>query len=414
MKRITSFLFVFLFVSSILYAQSDFRSGYIIMNNNDTIHGLIDYKGSLTNSKKCTFKVSDNAEKQVFTPNDIKSYRYTDSKFYISRSLKSNDEEKQIFVEYLIDGIVDMFYYRDAEGNHYLTENEAGELFELPNKEAEFIKNGNKYRRNSKMYIGMLRAVFKDSPKIARKIENIGLNHKSIIKVTNDYHNEVCPGEECIIYEKNLPNVNRSFGFIIGINAISISDNGNFDDDLYFMRKNEFETIIYPSVGFYYKVNLPFENEKLHFQYEATFSQFKLKSKSNFNYNPILISNINNNISLTLNSFNNDFIFKHQFHGKKIKQTLGFGGFLNYFFKSDYKRVENKKYSWKNENTIEESSENPFSKLDFGFSLGFGFITRTNKQKEISANFRFKKGLGYMKSLNSNYLTFSIGYQLGK
>ena len=79
---------ILVFLSIIrLNAQSDFRNGYIIDNNNDTIHGLIDYKGNHANAKKCIFKKDNNSQNQIFTPEEIKGYRFTDSKYYVSKSV---------------------------------------------------------------------------------------------------------------------------------------------------------------------------------------------------------------------------------------------------------------------------------------------------------------------------------------
>jgi biotin synthase-related radical SAM superfamily protein len=42
-------------------------------------------------------------------------------------------------LEYLINGIVDIYYYRDDNGEHYLVDNGSGDLLELKNEEKEII-----------------------------------------------------------------------------------------------------------------------------------------------------------------------------------------------------------------------------------------------------------------------------------
>ena len=86
---------IIIFLSIIrLNAQSDFRNGYIIENDNDTIIGLIDYKGSKANAKKCIFIKDINSENQIFTPEEIKGYRFTNSKYYISKFVNTENEKK--------------------------------------------------------------------------------------------------------------------------------------------------------------------------------------------------------------------------------------------------------------------------------------------------------------------------------
>ena len=200
-----------------VFSQADFRNGYVVKNNNDTLHGLLDYKGNKANAKKCIFKADAHAEKQEFAPEDIKAYRFIDSKYYISRSIKARDQEELVFLEFLINGTVDIFYYRDElSGEHYLIENSDGQLFELKNEEKELIVRDVITVRESKEYIGVLKYTFKESPVISKQVENMSLNHKSLIDITHAYHNEVCINEECIIYEKKLPGHKVKFGLLIG------------------------------------------------------------------------------------------------------------------------------------------------------------------------------------------------------
>jgi hypothetical protein len=101
-------------------AQSDFRPGYIVNNNGDTLTGLIDYKGNQANARKCIFKLSNDASEEKFTPDDIKAYRFIDSKYYVSKKVMTEDStETQLFLEYLIDGIVDIYYYLSPSGDNY-------------------------------------------------------------------------------------------------------------------------------------------------------------------------------------------------------------------------------------------------------------------------------------------------------
>ena len=109
--RMKLFVLVFLhffFIKS--YSQSDFRNAYVITNENDTIKGFIDYKGNNSNARKCLFRKKEDGEILEFSPEQIKSYRFLNGKYYVSKSIQNKDKIESKFLEYLIDGIVDIYY----------------------------------------------------------------------------------------------------------------------------------------------------------------------------------------------------------------------------------------------------------------------------------------------------------------
>ena len=86
-------------VSIQLSGQNNFRPGYYITWENDTIFGLIDYRGEVKNSGFCLFKKDETSEPKRFEPSEIQAYRFTDSKYYISRTIHLKEQEKQVFLE---------------------------------------------------------------------------------------------------------------------------------------------------------------------------------------------------------------------------------------------------------------------------------------------------------------------------
>jgi hypothetical protein len=98
--RIRLFISVlFISIVQILNAQSDFKPGYIITLQNDTVYGKIDNRGELLMAQVCIFK-SLQGEKHDYTPSEIKAFRITDEKYYIAKLLNGN----MVFLEFLIKG----------------------------------------------------------------------------------------------------------------------------------------------------------------------------------------------------------------------------------------------------------------------------------------------------------------------
>lgn len=214
-------------VLSQVFSQSIFKEGYIITNENDTIYGSICYNNSKKASFECLFKKNnDSSDEVTYTPDDIAAYRFLAGKYYVSMKLHPDDTSK-VFLEYLIDGIVDLFFYEDKTGGHYLIQKEGAGLNELRNELKETYRNGEKYAYETKEYIGLLKINFGDSPDFIKKSENVGLYHNDLIKIAKDYHNAVCEDRECIVFAKEKSKLQYEFGLFTGITFSKISFTGN-------------------------------------------------------------------------------------------------------------------------------------------------------------------------------------------
>jgi len=306
-------------------AQNDFRKGYIITNNNDTLYGFIDYRGNASNAHECIYKPDLQAEKLNYTPVDIKGYRFTDSKFYVSRYINTGEKEEHIFLEFLINGIVNVYYYRDFKREHYLIEKDKGQFLNLKDEPKEVTVGSTMYIRESKKFRGILKYLLNDSPKIGSEIDNTELNHKSLIKLVNDYHYQVCNDRSCIIYERKPTKIKIGFGPLLGYNTEILSAHNSTFDDLYYFKNSNFSVATYPSFGFFFKVNIPYFNEHLFFQYEGTFSKSLSKS-----VNPVnLYDNLYASFSINRQAYNQSFMLRYEFTGNKIRPVFQIGFFDN-------------------------------------------------------------------------------------
>jgi hypothetical protein len=81
------FFVIFIFTTFLLQAQTDFRPGYVIKTEGDTLWGSVDYRGSELMSSVCTFRNDKDGSVQKFTPNQIVAYRLKDSKYYVSETI---------------------------------------------------------------------------------------------------------------------------------------------------------------------------------------------------------------------------------------------------------------------------------------------------------------------------------------
>lgn len=186
-------------------AQHNYRSGYIITLEQDTLHGEIDFRTDKMNAQRCVFKSGDNANPVTYLPFEIAGYRFTDDgKFYVSRMIKLDGSEVEIpvFLEYLLQGIKSLYYYESENHTLYFIQ-ESDRLVTLDAPELEKMKEeGLIVNGRTDRYVPALQYVFRDCPELATKVKKTPFSHIGLIEITREYHNAVCKSnEECIEFE---------------------------------------------------------------------------------------------------------------------------------------------------------------------------------------------------------------------
>ena len=211
------------------FAQSDFRPGYVLISEFDTIFGEIDNQDYHMNSNFCDFRAFNSNEITRYYPKDIHGYRFLDGKYYISRETPVPDGSvKKVFLEYLIKGELNIYFYQDTEKNNiYYAEKDTSALVELVYyktninytdqrfTEAEkryqgSVMNYNTsgfYEYENKKFQGILAYLTYDEPRLKQQIQNIKEpSHNELIKLAKNYHELTCPDEDCTVFEKRKRN----------------------------------------------------------------------------------------------------------------------------------------------------------------------------------------------------------------
>lgn len=411
MKKIAIYLVIFSWNIGSLSAQNDFRKGYIIKNNNDSIFGLIDYRGNKSNANKCIFKKNEKDNKQEYAPSEIKAYRFLDSKYYVTKTINVNGLSKAVFLEYLINGIVDIYYYRDDMDEHYLVDSGDGNLYPLKNELKEVYVNDQKYVRKSKEYLGVLKYVFNKCPEVAKEADFVQLDHKSLINIAHKYHERVCSGQECVVYEKRIPKIKMKFGTKIGIQTYNVKNEESIPIDYYYLRNSSFNNVVIPEMGVYFKFGMPNVNENLFFQYEGSYKFMKLQT-NNLYHEIIYGLDYFNQISIKQHTLSNTWLFRYEFPKGMNRPVIQIGYYLNYFFKVDYNQELNIKV-YNGETYKTQKFENyPCSRFDYGLNIGVGLIRKVIKERELSVNLYYQRGFNYLNFFSSNSIMLNLEFQL--
>jgi hypothetical protein len=349
-------LLILIFSGISVAAQTDFRNGFYITLENDTVYGLVDYRGEVRNSQTCVFKKNEAAEPVKFDPAEIQAYRFTDGKFYISKQINTGTEEKTVFLEFLVNGITNLYFYRDINYYTYFIEDKNGKLLVLSNEKITSNVDGKgEVQRNSNKYIGVLKATFADCKEIQPQINNVSLGHKSLINITKNYHNYVCDTEECIVYEKKVSPAKVRFAPVLKTGV------ANFHFDKGIFSNYAFDPEVYFGGGFLMNTVFPGINEKLSFEAELDFNMYNFHG-SYQEMNGAIIETYN--VYLDLLSLQPTISVKYTFPTGKFRPTVAVGGYADIFVGNN-QIVETEKQHPDTVYTY-ESYETPLTPLVFG------------------------------------------------
>ena len=263
-------LFITLCLSAMLYAQDNYEPGYIITNQQDTIVGRINLRTDKNNQKQCEFKSDLKLAAKIYLPEDIAGYRFTSSgKYYVSREIRLNEIPQRVFLEFLVKGIMNLYYYEDKTVNYYFFENQDGKM-EVVSREPERVENMTIYEDNK--YKGLIRYLFRDYQPIAQKANKLKFDQKSMMGVVEEYHNEVCTtGESCIIFQNEHPD-DKGLKYKISVYTGLQLSNYVFDN---YSHPAQTKSNISPVLGAQVNLINPRWSKSFSVQLDASLSQFK-------------------------------------------------------------------------------------------------------------------------------------------
>ena len=311
MKKIICSIFS-LFLLIEVGAQSDYRVGYIITNEQDTIYGWIDYRGDIRNAKTCSFKEAMTDQTIDYFPSDIAAYRYIDSKFYISKNIGGIDAPKQVFLEYLVNGLAKLYYYRDTDMNDYYYIEKDDQLYELKKDEREVLIDGTTKIRSTKSYVGVLKATL-NVWEMNNEIDKANLEHSSLINIVKNYHDYVCTdGSECIIYEKKKSVKMLRFAPVVGVDISTIKLMNAFTEKYRFNPSSNL------TVGVNLNISIPQIDEKIFLQIQALYTKY-------YFFDTYEIPQSWTDIHILSNVLQIGFSFKYEYPKGKLRPTFAAG-----------------------------------------------------------------------------------------
>lgn len=203
-KLFFAFTVAFLLFLPCSKAQFDFRPGYLILNSGDTLHTEIGFRGDKLMALEVKYRDAE-GKVQSYDPGEIKGYRMEDNRYFVSKRL----EGRMYFAEFLVDGILDIYYLRGEDSDKYYAEKDGAPLTEIKFEEGIRKRKADNIEEKYKttFHVGILKKMTEETPEIHNRIERMERpKHNNLVKVAEAYHDIVCTdGTECLTYYQKPP-----------------------------------------------------------------------------------------------------------------------------------------------------------------------------------------------------------------
>ncbi len=259
-KILFATIFFVLIVNS-SFCKNNFRSGFIITFEKDTIVGQVDYRSDKKNYNSCIFKAEH--EEREYYPNEILGFGYYDDKFFLSQIVEGS------FVEVLVSGEMSLFksldkYHLKKDGNVYNLEL----FFE------EVKKDGTVHLIENTRWRGILSYLISDCMSDHRSIaSNLKTKERSLIELVVTYNK--CKGLDPKEFKANKPWTKFDFGATVGIARSGILIRKKLESASYL---GDSYNSIDPSIGVVFDISSPRMTERVAFQGELHFIKHSYSS----------------------------------------------------------------------------------------------------------------------------------------
>ncbi|NEM98038.1 porin family protein [Pontibacter burrus] len=255
------------------FAQSDFRPGFLVQNG-DTISGLIDYRGAQRNTKVVTFKTTEKADQQNLAPEQVQSFGFKkENKIYESKLIPAFDTlnvPQVLFAEILVRGQANLFFLRDpmqkdrfyiSKGSEALEELKVEEFKQKNMQEGR--KLGHLMLMRRELYKPVLMRTFLDCNSIKEAdIDKVVIGHNSLTAIVRKYNQ--CVGQ--IEYAKPQQKIRTSVALLAGFSSSSLSFTLDGKEQLF--NNNSLK----PIAGASFNFSMPTFSEKISMQIETLFT----------------------------------------------------------------------------------------------------------------------------------------------
>jgi hypothetical protein len=112
MRTILSFVCLCIVYSGSVFAQGDFKKGYYISVDGDSVPGLVDYRIGLSAHIKAVYKKQNGSQRITFSPEQIRAYGFWNGERYTSMTIPG--QRGKVFMAEIVRGHMSLLRYKES------------------------------------------------------------------------------------------------------------------------------------------------------------------------------------------------------------------------------------------------------------------------------------------------------------
>ncbi|MGC3943756.1 MAG: outer membrane beta-barrel protein [Chryseolinea sp.] len=198
------------------FSQADYRNGFVITQNRDSISGLVNFRDGGKSYSNCDFKKSADAAVTSYGPKDLIAYGFVGDKRFETKTIKDGDKEEAYFLELVAHGKMRLYQMRDR----YWVQKDGAELIELENNTKDQYVDGQRVLRSDNKHIATMNMLMTDCADASDLVRNLKMEKRSLTKAVNGYNK--CVGGSSVVFQEKKPWAELKFGVGGGVNFSSL------------------------------------------------------------------------------------------------------------------------------------------------------------------------------------------------
>ncbi|MFN7115678.1 MAG: hypothetical protein ACK4TA_02705 [Saprospiraceae bacterium] len=373
---------------NVLPAQADYRPGFIVTLQRDTVQGLVAFQGNKKNTRSCKFKPSRSAPAIVYAPSTIAAYGFEQGRLYKTHLLLNAEGEVQVaFFQVLVQGEVSLLEY---QGRFFMQRGNAPDLKELTVRKEERVFDGGGTRKiEVRNYLNDLYQIINNCSKntiTAEEVNNSKFTLSSLVNIFDKIN--ACLNANYTIYNTAQPWLAVQIGVAGGVSAsqLAFEPTGVEEDPIQrTFTESTFNTDLQPVIGAFINLSPAKINERLSFQVEFWYQKGKYEGYSEF---PIFQGTQRTNLYLSNSTLKIPILLSYQQSLNALKLYYRGGIVGNFTFNAGTRLVieaEKEQIIFTRFQDIETIPNNYV-----GFSGGLGATKRIADQLDLHLEIRYE------------------------
>ncbi|RTQ50153.1 PorT family protein [Hymenobacter gummosus] len=207
MRKFLGALLPALLVTLATQAQTNFRPGYVLPTEGDTLRGQLDFRGERRNSRLCRFRPAEGGAVTDYRPEQLRGYgvaggaQYQTISVKVLRQISATETDslpQTLFAEALVLGPASLLYLHDpGDAARFFLRMGQQPAQELLQRSEDVRVNGQTLRRKTDEFRRTLAASMKDCYAVQPELTQVQLTHNSLIKVVRLYNE--CVGAKPVV-----------------------------------------------------------------------------------------------------------------------------------------------------------------------------------------------------------------------